>query len=149
MLHVCSADIEVVLYLPIDFQTEASLGYAFVNMIDSSYVPKLQEKLTGFKKWRVPSKKICEVRLCGPWPDLEAHIERYRNSSVMHHTVPEDFKPALFENGKQIPFPKPSKAPKAPQFRRAPGPVGLTPAPIVARQGCRVSFVEVISVYEM
>lgn len=23
-----------------------------------------------------------EVRLCGPWPDLEAHIERYRNSSA-------------------------------------------------------------------
>jgi len=112
-------------YLPIDFQTEASLGYAFVNMVDSSHVPKLQEKLTGFKKWRVPSKKICEVRLCGPWPDLEAHIERYRNSSVMHHTVPEEFKPALFENGKQIPFPKPSKAPKAPQLRRVPGPVGL------------------------
>lgn len=114
-------------YLPIDFQTEASLGYAFVNMIDSSYVPKLQERLTGFKKWRVPSKKICEVRLCGPWPDLEAHIERYRNSSVMHHTVPEEFKPVLFENGKQIPFPKPSKAPKAPQIRRAPGPVSLAP----------------------
>jgi len=114
-------------YLPIDFQTEASLGYAFVNMIDSSYVPKLQERLTGFKKWRVPSKKICEVRLCGPWPDLEAHIERYRNSSVMHHSVPEEFKPVLFENGKQIPFPKPSKAPKAPQIRRAPGPVSLAP----------------------
>lgn len=112
-------------YLPIDFQTEASLGYAFVNMVDSSYVPKLQERLTGFKKWRVPSKKICEVRLCGPWPDLEAHIERYRNSSVMHQSVPEDFKPALFEHGKQIPFPKPSKAPKAPQLRRAPGPVGV------------------------
>ncbi|CAL1141843.1 unnamed protein product [Cladocopium goreaui] len=114
-------------YLPIDFQTEASLGYAFVNMIDSSYVPKLQERLTGFKKWRVPSKKICEVRLCGPWPDLEAHIERYRHSSVMHHSVPEEFKPVLFENGKQIPFPKPSKAPKAPQIRRAPGPVSLAP----------------------
>lgn len=26
---------------------EASLGYAFVNMVDSSYVPKLQERLTG------------------------------------------------------------------------------------------------------
>ena len=29
---------------------------------------------------------------------------------VMHHSVPEDFKPALFEHGKQIPFPRPSKA---------------------------------------
>ena len=77
----------------------------------------------GFKKWRVPSKKVCEVRLCGPWPDLDAHVERYRNSSVMHHSVPEDFKPALFENGQQIAFPKPSKAPKAPQLRRPPGPV--------------------------
>lgn len=83
--------------------------------------------MQGFKKWRVPSKKICEVRLCGPWPDLEAHIERYRNSSVMHHSVPEEFKPVLFENGKQIPFPKLSKAPKAPQIRRAPGPVSLAP----------------------
>lgn len=64
-----------------------------------------------------------QVRLCGPWPDLDAHVERYRNSSVMHHSVPEEFKPALFENGQQIPFPKPSKAPKAPQLRRAPGPV--------------------------
>ena len=23
-----------------------------------------------------------QVRLCGPWPDLEAHVERYRNSSA-------------------------------------------------------------------
>ncbi|CAJ1406054.1 unnamed protein product [Effrenium voratum] len=110
-------------YLPIDFQTEASLGYAFVNLVDSFHVPKLQERLTGFKKWRVPSKKVCEVRLCGPWPDLEAHIERYRNSSVMHHTVPEEFKPALFENGKRVAFPKPSKVPRPPQIRRAAGPV--------------------------
>ena len=29
---------------------------------------------------------------------------------VMHPSVPEEFKPALFENGKQVPFPKPSKA---------------------------------------
>ena len=26
---------------------EASLGYAFVNLVDSSYVPQIQEKLTG------------------------------------------------------------------------------------------------------
>lgn len=25
---------------------------------------------------------VFQVRLCGPWPDLEAHIERYRNSSA-------------------------------------------------------------------
>jgi len=107
-------------YLPIDFHTQASLGYAFVNLVDSSYVPQIQEKLTGFKKWKVPSKKVCEVRLCGPWPDLEAHVERYRNSSVMHPSVPEEFKPALFENGKQVPFPKPSKVPKPPQIRKLP-----------------------------
>ncbi|CAE7778071.1 ML4, partial [Symbiodinium pilosum] len=107
-------------YLPIDFHTQASLGYAFVNLVESSHVYQIQEKLTGFKKWKVPSKKVCEVRLCGPWPDLEAHVERYRNSSVMHPSVPEEFKPALFENGKQVPFPKPSKVPKPPQIRKLP-----------------------------
>ena len=39
----------------------------------------------------------------------KAGSSAYDETEVMHHTVPEEFKPALFENGKQIPFPKPSK----------------------------------------
>ena len=29
----------------------------------------------------------------------EAHVERYKNSPVMHKSVPDEYKPAIFKDG--------------------------------------------------
>ena len=36
--------------------------------------------------------------------ELEAHIERFRSSPVMHRDVPEECKPQLFKDGEEIDF---------------------------------------------
>lgn len=105
------------LYLPVDFKSKACLGYAFVNLITPEVVPVFHRKFEGFSKWALPSRKVCAVSWSGPHQGLEEHIERYRNSPVMHDTVPEEYKPLLFERGVRMAFPPPSKNPQVPRVR--------------------------------
>jgi len=106
------------IYLPIDFRTQACLGYAFLNFVEPAVVCSFWSTFDGFSRWAIPSKKMCKVTWCGPNEQgREAHIDRYRNSSVMHSAVPEDYKPLIFEGGEVVPFPEPSKVPKAPRSR--------------------------------
>lgn len=105
------------LYLPIDFKTQACLGYAFVNLVDPSQVVNFWSKFSGFSSWVLPSKKVCSVGWSGPHQGLEAHMERYRSSPVMHPSVPDECKPVIFEQGVRLPFPGPLKAPRLPRVR--------------------------------
>lgn len=101
-------------YLPCDFYHDANLGYAFVNMVDASAVFLAWKAFQGFSDWSLPSVKVCQVMWSGPHQGFEAHVERYRNSPLMHQNVPDVFKPMIFRNGKRQPFPKPTKCLQAP-----------------------------------
>lgn len=105
------------IYLPIDFKRSAGLGYAFINCVAPSDAVAMKQQLHGFKQWRVASQKICEVRWGEPLQGLEAHIERYRNSSVMHHAVPDGYKPIVLLDGVRSPFPAPTKRIRMPQVK--------------------------------
>jgi hypothetical protein len=105
-------------YLPIDFKTQAGLGYAFVNFVSSSEALRCFAEFEGFCDWRVPSEKVCTVVWGSPYQGLEPHIERYRDSPVMHHSVPDEWKPMLFAQGVRVSFPQPTKAIKAPKMRK-------------------------------
>lgn len=104
-------------YLPMDFSSAAGFGYAFINFVKSEGAEHFRDHFQGFAEWSVPSEKICDVMWSGVHQGLEAHIERYRNSPVMHQSVPDEFKPALFVNGERVPFPAPTKPPRAPRIR--------------------------------
>jgi len=103
------------LYLPMDFKTQACLGYAFVNLVAPGTLRRFWKAFTGYSKWAFPSKKVCCVTWSGPQQGRDAQIERYRNSPVMHPSVPEDYKPLVLEGGQPVPFPAPSKTIKAPR----------------------------------
>jgi hypothetical protein len=104
-------------YLPIDFKTQASLGYAFVNLTSSDDANRFCKCFSGFSDWALPSQKVCKVNWSKPYQGLTAHVERYRNSPVMHEAVPDEFKPALFSNGERSTFPPPTKKIRAPRMR--------------------------------
>jgi len=104
-------------YIPVDFSTGAGLGYAFINMIAPASVNGLWEAFDGLASWSVDSDKVCTVSWSDPHQGLNAHIERYRNSPVMHPDVPDEWKPALFVNGVRVEFPAPTKKLKAPKVR--------------------------------
>jgi hypothetical protein len=105
-------------YIPIDFNSGAGFGYAFVNMIHPEVAEKFRAHFQGYSGWTAASEKVCEVIWSGTHQGLEAHVERYRDSPVMHESVPDESKPAIFKDGVRVPFPPPTRAPRAPRMRR-------------------------------
>jgi len=106
------------IYLPIDFRSKSGFGYAFINMVSNAAAQQLFAQFNSFAEWPVRSQKVAEVTWSEPSQGLNIHVERYRNSPVMHDAVPDEFKPAMYENGVRVAFPAPTKAIRAPRFRR-------------------------------
>jgi hypothetical protein len=104
-------------YVPVDFTRFAGLGYAFVNFSSNEAAEKAIQTFQGFKGWGSTSQKVCDVSWSGPLQGLEAHIERYRNSPVMHESVSECYKPAFFQGGFRLPFPCPTKEIRRPRVK--------------------------------
>eukprot|EP00831_Metopus_contortus_P017228 TRINITY_DN17263_c0_g2_i1.p1 TRINITY_DN17263_c0_g2~~TRINITY_DN17263_c0_g2_i1.p1 ORF type:complete len:193 (-),score=45.92 TRINITY_DN17263_c0_g2_i1:35-613(-) len=88
-------------YLPIDFQNNCNMGYAFINFVNPLYILPFYEEYSG-KRWeKFNSEKICQLtygRIQGK-PALEQH---FHSSSVMKENV--KVRPLLFD------IPKPSDA---------------------------------------
>lgn len=105
------------IYLPTDFKSRANLGYAFVNLTFPAAAQRFMKTFNGFSNWILPSKKVCSVSWSGPHQGLQAHLERYRNSTVMHQAVPDAYKPVVFQDGVRVPFPAPTKRLREPRIR--------------------------------
>jgi hypothetical protein len=106
------------LYLPIDFKSHAGLGYAFVDMESPAEAERIRQHFEGFSRWILSSEKVCTV--CWSLPEqqgLSAHIERYRNSPVMHKSVPDEWRPILLSAGMRTRFPPPTRKIRAPRIR--------------------------------
>lgn len=101
-------------YLPVDFQKMVSFGYAVVNFVTHEAAERAMQYFTGFTEWPMPSRKACTTVWNTPCQGLAAHIERYRDSPLMHPTVAPEFKPMIFSHGSPMTFPLPTKQLKAP-----------------------------------
>ncbi|CAE8590148.1 unnamed protein product [Polarella glacialis] len=104
-------------YMPIHYQSRICFGYAFINCVSHEAAYAFTQKFNGFTDWGVPSDKVCETCWSDALQGLEAHIERYRNSPVMHEKMPDEFRPLLFSNGQRISFPIPTKTIRPPRMR--------------------------------
>lgn len=104
-------------YLPMDFTRGIGLGYALVSLLTTSFGEEVIEAFNGFTAWTVPSDAVCMALWSEPRQGYAEHLERYRNSPVMHHSVPDEYKPAIFADGKRIAFPPPTKSIRAPRVR--------------------------------
>jgi hypothetical protein len=100
-------------YVPCDFNTLRPQGFAFVDFVDHKTACQFQQDL--------PHELGTNVHVL--WSDkeqgLDENIARYRNSPVMHSSLPELAKPILMREGVVVSFPKPTKAIKAPKVKRA------------------------------
>jgi len=104
-------------FVAVDFHSLAGLGYGFVNFTSTQSAERAKEKLQGFDSWEVASQKVCEVAWGSTLQGLSAHVEHYRNSPVMHKSVPECYKPALFKGGVRQAFPGPTKQIRPPRVK--------------------------------
>eukprot|EP00913_Durusdinium_trenchii_P031207 g29221.t1 len=120
-------------YLPMDFRNGVNLGYAFVNTLthEDWVRPPSPEQVNhrsgaplaplGYERWTEECDKVCEVSWAHPHQGLAEHVERYRNSPVMHPSTPEEYKPMIFSDGQRVQFPGPTKAIRAPKLKYNPG----------------------------
>ncbi|CAE6967104.1 PLA2 [Symbiodinium natans] len=104
-------------YLPVDFTRGRSLGYALVGLISHDSARQLLEQLQGCAFPGIDPSVRCEASWSQPHRGLDGHIERYRNSPVMHPSMPDEYKPVIFANGERIDFPPPTKTIRAPRIR--------------------------------
>lgn len=104
-------------YLPTDFMTSVNFGYAFVHFVSSKVASRFKKEFHGFSGWNCNSSKTCSVDFCAEQCGLDSLIKRYQNCPVMHELVPDEYKPALFQDGQRIAFPAPTKKLKKPRMK--------------------------------
>merc|ERR1711937_1110853 len=87
-------------YLPVDFKKGKVFGYAIVN-----FTSNVSAEQASFHF------ESAGVNI--DWSDshqgFDELIQRYRDSPIMHPSMPETSKPLIFSNGKVTPFPGPTK----------------------------------------
>lgn len=104
-------------YVPVDFSRGSGLGYAVVSMESHESAASLMLAFHGLNQWGVEDNSVCSVSWNEPHQGLDALIERYRNSPVMHPSVAPAHRPAVFSEGQPVPFPAPTRTVRAPRVR--------------------------------
>jgi hypothetical protein len=125
-------------YVPVDFSTQRSFGYAFVNFVTHKDALQFGELFNGFSLWAVRSDNVGVAEWSGAMQGLEKHIERYRDSPMMHKSLPDDVKPSIFKDGVRIAFPWPTKPLKMPR-RVTRKPLSSSGAAVAPGPWCPVS----------
>lgn len=108
-------------YLPIDNRDRRCFGYAFINFVTAADRRRFWYHFEGFTGLGAPvaqHSKACTVSWSDTTQGLEAHVERFRNSPLMHEDMPDCLRPALFRDGARVLFPPPTGALRMPRQRR-------------------------------
>jgi len=104
---------------PSELCTRACFGYAFLNCVSNHDALRVKEVLEGFDAWSYGSP-VAPMEVCWsePHQGLHVHIERYRNSPILHESVADDVKPMFFKDGSRVAFPEPTKKVRAPRMSK-------------------------------
>lgn len=97
-------------HVPVKFGDGSNVGYALLNLTSPESARRVMERLSGnggplVADWNSPGQ------------GLQSQIERYRNSAVVHESVPEVYRPGFFVGGVISVFPEPTAAIRAPRIR--------------------------------
>jgi hypothetical protein len=106
------------IYVPMNLRSSGNFGYAFVDFDSVSVTEQCRAHMVGFNIWDQESDRAIEIE----WSvtqGLDANVQRYRDSPLMHDSVDDELKPALFESGVRVPFPAPTKNIRPPRLRRS------------------------------
>jgi RNA recognition motif-containing protein len=106
------------LYVPMNFKAMKNFCYAFANFVDHATAERARSLLHGYTWTGQDALSPLEATWSRPHQGLQVHIERFRNSPVMHACVPDKYKPLMLSNGKRVSFPDPTKTIVAPRELR-------------------------------
>lgn len=92
-------------YIPMNLRGCGNFGYAFINFIDNATALRVMNQGHNDKCLR-SSSWTCMWSSC---QGLDSNVERYRNSPLMHKSVPAGSKPTKFDHtGQPVSFPRPT-----------------------------------------
>lgn len=104
------------IFLQIDLHTKLNCGHALINFPLPDVAEAFCENFTGFNQWLGPSDNACQIAWNDALHGLDDHIARYRNSPVMHKSIPDEYKPLLYYGSLRAPFPPATKKIRAPRL---------------------------------
>jgi hypothetical protein len=93
------------LYVPSDFKKGVCLSYAIVNFATNS---DASSAMAHFQDFQVEDRELA-LEWSASHQGKVALVDKYRNSAVMHQSVPTVYKPLVFVAGKQGVFPAPTE----------------------------------------
>lgn len=92
-------------YVPMNFQKGVRLGYAIINFVEPTSAAYAVLHLSSVE---LKGNRL-KASLSESKQSLSDLILKYRDSTVMHFSVPDEYKPVIFAQGTVVPFPAPSK----------------------------------------
>merc|ERR1711920_1142789 len=110
------------IYLPAELSNGSCFGYAFINMVTPQDAIRFVKYFQGFNRWPETDTKETETRRAVVHPSeqlqgLEEMVERYRNSPLMHSSVSDELRPAVYSRGVRVAFPEATAPIKPPRVR--------------------------------
>jgi RNA recognition motif 2 len=90
-------------YLPVDFVTRSSLGYAFINFPSLEHLHRFAAVFHGVALPHFPTRNACEVFLAKV-QGLEANVGLFAHSDSIGK-LPDSFKPVVLIDKRYVPFP--------------------------------------------
>ena len=113
------------IYVPMNLRTAVAgvgacdnFGYGFVSFDSPDVAERCMKAFQGFNNWTQSSDKALKVEWAET-QDFDVLIGRYRNCPIMHESVEDELKPAMFKNGVRVKLPEPTKSIRAPRYRRS------------------------------
>jgi len=101
-------DVYNFIYVPWNLQKQIAVGFAFVNMTSHEGATSAIARLQGCMLFSQRKDLALEICWAEQHQGLAAQIARYRDSAIMHPSVPDSFKPKVFSEGVCQPFPEPT-----------------------------------------
>jgi hypothetical protein len=89
-------------YLPMDHETHANFGYAFINFVDETDVGPFTKKFNGLKLNRFTSNKIIQI-VPAQLQGFQANLQHYCKKAVCTDDN-IDYRPLFFVDGKCLEF---------------------------------------------
>jgi hypothetical protein len=89
-------------YLPMDHETHANFGYAFINFIDERTVEPFTKRFNGLKLNRFTSNKIIQI-VPAQLQGFQANLQHYCKKAVCTDDN-VDYRPLFFVDGKCLEF---------------------------------------------
>jgi hypothetical protein len=89
-------------YLPMDHETHANFGYAFINFVDEREVDPFTKRFNGLKLNRFTSNKIIQI-VPAQLQGFQANLQHYCKKAVCTDDN-VDYRPLFFVDGKCLEF---------------------------------------------